>query len=146
LQFSDKLKVTDINGINYVLDPIRKKNIILQPEELVRQLLIQWFIQKTVYGRNSLQVEKLITINNLSKRFDIVVYDKKIQPFILIECKAPEIVINQQVFDQISVYNTHIKAPYLIVSNGIATWFAEQDSNNKMYTFYSKIPEWLLST
>ena len=125
------------------MDPVRKKNIILQPEEMVRQLLLQWFITKTVFGRNQLQVEKLISINDQTKRFDIVVYDKNTKPFLLVECKAPKVAINQHTFDQISVYNSSLKAPYLIVSNGLATWFAVQDSMNKKYTFFNSVPDWI---
>ena len=134
--------ISENKGIKYVMDPIRKKNIILQPEEMVRQLLLQWFITKTIYGRNSLQVEKLISINKLSRRFDIVVYDKKIQPFILVECKAPNVAIDQNVFNQISAYNSNLNAPYLLVSNGLGTWFAEQDIKLKQYHFFNNLPDW----
>lgn len=144
LQFSDLLMISEKKGTKYVADPIRKKNIILQPEEMVRQLLLHWFIAKTVFSRNSIQVEKLIHINHLSKRFDIVVYNKSVQPFILVECKAPGVTVDQNVFDQISVYNTALKAPYLMVSNGLGTWLAEQDFIRKKYNFFNKLPDWLL--
>ena len=88
LELSDKLIISEFDGIKYVTDPVRKKKLILQPEEMVRQLLILWFIEKTTINRNSLQVEKLIDVNHLSRRFDIVVYNREIQPYILVECKA----------------------------------------------------------
>ncbi len=146
LQFSDLLMISEKKGTKYVADPIRKKTIILQPEEMVRQLLLHWFITKTDFSRNSIQVEKLIHINHLSKRFDIVVYNKSVQPFILVECKAPGVTVDQNVFDQISVYNTALKAPYLMVSNGLGTWLAEQDFIRKKYNFFNKLPDWLLGT
>ena len=146
LQCKDLLVISEKNGVKYVMDPVRKKNIILQPEEMVRQLLLQWFITKTVFGRNQLQVEKLISINDQAKRFDIVVYNKSVQPYILVECKAPGVTVDQNVFDQISVYNTALKAPYLMVSNGLGTWLAEQDFILKKYNFFNKLPDWLLGT
>ncbi|MBK8515126.1 MAG: type I restriction enzyme HsdR N-terminal domain-containing protein [Saprospiraceae bacterium] len=144
LELSDKLIISEFDGIKYVTDPVRKKKLILQPEEMVRQLLILWFIEKTTINRNSLQVEKLIDVNHLSRRFDIVVYNREIQPYILVECKASAVPVTQNTFDQIASYNSVLRAPYLMVSNGHTTWFAHQDEANKQYTFYSEIPEWLL--
>jgi hypothetical protein len=138
--------ISEKNGIKYIFDPIRKKNIILQPEEMVRQLVIQWLIAKSVFSRNAIQVEKLVRINNLKRRFDILIYDKKTQPNVLIECKAPSEVINQSVFDQISVYNMAMKAPYLIVTNGHSSWMAQQNMEAKRYDFFSELPAWLITS
>jgi len=140
LHWKNELIISQKEGKTFVLDPIRKKKILLQPEELVRQLMIQWLIQNTEFNRNNIQVEKLIKINHLSRRFDIVVYDKNIQPYILIECKAPDIRISQSTFDQIAVYNMALSAPFLIITNGVVTYCVKTDHINKSYVFLEDIP------
>jgi len=140
LHWKNELIISQKEGKTFVLDPIRKKKILLQPEELVRQLMIHWLIDKTNFNRNNIQVEKLIKINNLSRRFDIVVYDKNTQPYILIECKAPDIRISQSTFDQIAVYNMALSAPYLIITNGLDTFCTKMDHINKSYVFFDEIP------
>ena len=146
LDFSSNVVLSEKDGIKYIFDPIRKKNIILQPEEMVRQLMILWLIEKSIFSRNAIQVEKLVRVNNLKKRFDILIYDKKTQPYVLIECKAPSSVINQSVFDQISVYNMAMKAPYLLVTNGHSSWLAQQNMEEKRYEFFLEVPVWLVTS
>lgn len=142
LKYRDQLKSKKENDKSYLFDPIRKKNIILQPEELVRQLCILWLINNQEIHRNAIQVEKLININGLSRRFDIVVYDKEIKPFILIECKSPSVKIKQSTFDQIAMYQMALNAPFLIVTNGIDCYIAEINHDEKKYIFYNQVPEW----
>ncbi len=142
LKYRDQLKSKKENDKSYLFDPIRKKNIILQPEELVRQLCILWLINNQEIHRNAIQVEKLININGLSRRFDIVVYDKEIKPFILIECKSPTVKIKQATFDQIAMYQMALKAPFLIVTNGLDSYIAEINHEDKKYNFYPQVPEW----
>lgn len=141
LKFKDSLIITVKDGKVLVRDPIRKKNIILQPEEMVRQLIIQFFILATNFHRNNIQVEKMIHINDLARRFDIVIYDKDIKPYILIECKAPDVHIDQSTFDQIAVYNMRLNAPYLLVSNGQNTYCAIMHHETKSYRFLRNLPD-----
>jgi len=129
------------NDRTYILDPIRKKYLVLQPEELVRQTCILWMIDQG-FSRNRLQVEKLIKINGLSRRFDIVVYDKEVRPYILVECKAPDVRIDQSTFDQIASYQMALNAPYLMVSNGISNYLAQMNHEVKQYRFFNEIPSW----
>jgi hypothetical protein len=140
LHWKDELILSQNAGKTFVFDPIRKKKIQLQPEELVRQLMIHWFLKKSNFNRNNIQVEKLITIHQLKRRFDIVVYDKNINPYILIECKAPDVRIAQATFDQIAVYNMALSAPYLMVTNGLETYCAMMDHLHKSYIFMDDIP------
>jgi len=141
LQWKDRLVTTQTVGKTYIYDPIRKKKVVLQPEELVRQLMIQWLIHETNFNRNNIQVEKKIKINNRNRRFDIVLYNKNTIPYILVECKSPEVQITQITFDQIAVYNMALRAPFLIVTNGLATYCVELDHIQKSYIFLSNIPE-----
>lgn len=129
------------NDRTYILDPIRKKYLVLQPEELVRQTCILWMIDQG-FSRNRLQVEKLIKINGLTRRFDIVVYDKEVRPFILVECKAPDVRIDQSTFDQIASYQMALNAPYLMVSNGISNYLAQMNHEVQQYRFFNEIPSW----
>ncbi len=140
LQWKNELIISQNAGKTFVFDPIRKKKIVLQPEELVRQLMVQWLLNKSNFNRNNIQVEKLITIHQLKRRFDIVVYDKNIRPYILIECKAPDVRIAQTTFDQIAVYNMALSAPFLIVTNGLETYCTIMDHSNKNYVFMNEIP------
>jgi len=129
------------NDRTYILDPIRKKYLVLQPEELVRQSCILWLIGQG-FSRNRLQVEKLIKINGLTRRFDIVVYDKQVRPYILVECKAPDVRIDQTTFDQIASYQMALNAPYLMVSNGISNYLAQMNHEVQQYRFFNEIPSW----
>jgi hypothetical protein len=140
LQWKNELIISQNAGKTFVFDPIRKKKIVLQPEELVRQLMVQWLLNKSNFNRNNIQVEKLVKIHQLNRRFDIVVYDKNIQPYMLIECKSPDIRITQTTFDQIAVYNMALSAPYLIVTNGLETYCAIMDHKSKSYVFMDEIP------
>ncbi len=141
LKYQEELQITYADGKAFVKDPIRKKNIILQPEELVRQLLLCYFIKSTNFHRNQIQVEKKIQIHDLIRRFDIVIYNKEVTPFLLVECKAPDIKINQSTFDQIAVYNMKLNAPYLLVSNGINTYCVQINHDTKSYEFLTEIPQ-----
>lgn len=129
------------NDRTYILDPIRKKYLVLQPEELVRQSCILWLIDQG-FSRNRLQVEKLIKINGLTRRFDIVIYDRQVRPYILVECKAPDVRIDQTTFDQIASYQMALNAPYLMVSNGISNYLAQMNHEVKQYRFFNEIPSW----
>ena len=129
------------NDRKYIFDPISKNYLVLQPEELVRQSCILWLIDQG-FSRNRLQVEKLIKINGLSRRFDIVVYYKEVRPYILVECKAPDVRIDQSTFDQIASYQMALNAPYLMVSNGISNYLAQMNHEVKQYRFFNEIPSW----
>jgi len=124
-----------------IFDEIRKKFIILTPEEWVRQHVVHYLLQDKKYPKSYINVEKIIKINNLNKRYDIVVYQPNGEVFLLIECKAPEITINQQTFDQIARYNLVLNAKYLMVSNGLNHYFCQMDFENQKYIFLKELPE-----
>ena len=92
-----------------IFDEIRKKFIIITPEEWVRQHVVQFLLQDKKYPKSHINVEKLLKINDLNKRYDVVVYNPDGSILILVECKAPEIKISQQTFDQIARYNLTLK-------------------------------------
>ena len=124
---------------NQTFDPIRRKWVAATPEEMVRQALIQYIITISAYQKSKVQVEKSLTLNGLTKRFDIVVYDKKVLPFMLIECKSFKVKIDQKVADQVARYNMVMGAPYILVSNGLVSYCASID-DNKDITFLNTLP------
>lgn len=125
-----------------IFDEIRKKFILLTPEEWVRQHVVQFLLQDKKYPKSYINVEKLIKINDLSKRYDGVVFEPNGEIFLLIECKAPEIPISQQTFDQIARYNLVLKAKYLMVTNGLNHYFCQMDFENEKYVFLKELPEY----
>jgi len=127
-----------------VFDEIRKKFIVLTPEEWVRIHVVQFLIQEKNYPKSLINVEKLIKINTISKRYDIVVYQPNGEIFLLIECKKPDVSINQLVFDQIARYNLTLKAKYLMVTNGLNHYFCQMDFEQERYVFLKDIPDYEL--
>ncbi|MCA1965859.1 MAG: type I restriction enzyme HsdR N-terminal domain-containing protein [Flavobacterium sp.] len=125
-----------------IFDEIRKKFILLSPEEWVRQHVVQFLLQDKKYPKSYINVEKLIKINDLSKRYDGVVFQPNGEIFLLIECKAPEVSISQQTFDQIARYNLVLKAKYLMVTNGLNHYFCQMDFENEKYVFLKELPEY----
>nr|WP_294775946.1 type I restriction enzyme HsdR N-terminal domain-containing protein [uncultured Flavobacterium sp.] len=123
-----------------IFDDIRKKFIILTPEEWVRQHTVQFLLQEKKYPKSYLNVEKLITINDISKRYDIVVFQPNGEIFLLIECKAPEVTITQKTFDQIARYNLKLNAKYLMVTNGLNHYFCQMDFEKEQYIFLKELP------
>ena len=124
-----------------IFDEIRKKFVILTPEEWVRQNVVRFLLDEKKYPKSYINVEKLIKINDLSKRYDIVVFQPNGKIFLLIECKAPEVPISQNTFDQIARYNMVLEAEYLMVTNGLNHYFCQIDLENEKYLFLKELPE-----
>ena len=123
-----------------IFDDIRKKFIILTPEEWVRQHTVQFLLQEKNYPKSHINVEKLIKVNDLNKRYDIVIFQPNGQLFLLVECKAPEVKITQDTFDQIARYNLKLKANYLMVTNGLNHYFCQMDFEKEHYVFLEELP------
>ena len=125
-----------------IFDEIRKKFILLTPEEWVRQHTVQFLLQDKKFPKSYINVEKLIKINDLSKRYDVVVFQPNGEIYLLIECKAPEVQITQQTFDQIARYNLVLNAKYLMVTNGLNHYFCQMDFENEKYIFLKELPDY----
>ena len=126
----------------YVFDEIRKKFILLTPEEWVRIHVVRFLLEVKKYPKSWVSVEKKIKINGLTKRYDVVVFQQDGSIFLLVECKQPNIEINQTTFDQIARYNMILKANYLMVTNGLNHYFCEMDFEKEHYLFLSDIPSY----
>lgn len=127
-----------------IFDQIRKKFILLTPEEWVRQHTIEYLIKDKNYPLSYINVEKLIKINDRNKRYDIVIFKPNGEIFLLIECKAPEVSISQATFDQIARYNLILNAEYLMVTNGLNHYFCQMDFENEKYIFLKDLPNFIL--
>lgn len=132
------------NGRIMIWGQIRKRWLVLQPEELIRQLAILYLIEEKKISKSKIQVEKKFLVLGLEKRFDILVYDDDFQPMLLVECKRPDVSIQQDVFDQISLYNIALKVPYLWLTNGPQNYACLIDWESKKYTFIDEVIESLL--
>ncbi|MDZ7876498.1 MAG: type I restriction enzyme HsdR N-terminal domain-containing protein [Saprospiraceae bacterium] len=129
---SDKLDIYDI---------VRRKYMVLQPEELVRQLVVHYLINEKNYPLSKMRVEMGLTVNERQKRCDILVFDNQFQPFLLVECKAATVQIDQTTFEQIARYNLVFRVPYLLVTNGITTYCCQMDYITEEVTFLDNLPD-----
>jgi predicted type IV restriction endonuclease len=125
-----------------IFDEIRKKFIILTPEEWVRQHVVRFLLEEKKYPKSLINVEKTLKVNGLRKRYDVVVYNPDGSIFVLIECKAPKIKIAQATFDQIARYNMTLKSEFLMVTNGLNHYFCQMDFENEKYIFLENLPNY----
>ena len=125
-----------------IFDDIRKKFILLTPEEWVRQHVVHFLLTDKKFPISHINVEKVLKINGLTKRYDVVVFRPDGRIFLLVECKAPEVVISQNTFDQIARYNMTMDAMHLMVTNGLNHYFCQIDNEQEKYMFLHDIPEY----
>ena len=125
-----------------IFDGIRKKYVALTPEEWVRQHLIHYLTTEKGYPATLISVETPLKYGQMDKRSDVLAYDRNGQPLMLAECKAPEIAITQKVFEQIAVYNLTIKAPYLMVTNGLQHYCLMAATDCSPACFLNEIPDY----
>ena len=137
-----KFKIKSSENKRFIFDNLRKKYIVLTPEEWVRQHFVSYLINEKRYPESIMAVEKQLTINGLKKRTDILIFNKKGEPDIIVECKAPSIEITQSTFDQIARYNLKLNAKYLIVTNGLSHFYCQIDHEKEAYTFLKEIPSY----
>jgi len=102
----------------FIFDEVRKQWVALSPEEWVRQNFLQYLIQTKKYPASLIAIEKEIFLGDVKKRFDIVVYDSNTAPWMLIECKEMNIILNEAVLNQVLRYNINLQVPYLVVTSG----------------------------
>lgn len=114
--YSFKLK--RVNEQTQIYDDIRRKWLVCSPEEWVRQHIVKW-LNDQGYPKALTAVEHALKLNGMTKRADVVIFDRQGKPFILVECKAPEVTVNQQVLDQATRYNLTLGVPFLLLTNGL---------------------------
>ena len=126
----------------YIFDEIRKKHLVLTPEEWVRQHFIQYLIRDKKFPRTLIQIEGGLSLNQLQKRTDIVIFNTAGERIMVIECKAPAVKISQGVFDQAARYNSVHKAKWLVVTNGIKHCYAQINHLSESFHFYEELPDY----
>lgn len=140
-RFAPQLNLKKEGGKKWVQCGIRKNWLVLQPEEFVRQLLLHFLLSDMKYNRNRITIERGIHVNEKQKRTDLLIFDREMRPFLLIECKAPKIPLDEAVFRQVSTYNSSLRVPYLMVSNGRESYVAEIDYQDESFRFMPAVPE-----
>jgi len=134
-----QFRLKQIDEMPFIFCGIRKKWLLLTPEEWVRQHVVNFLVQEKNYHKSAIGAEVIIHINGMKKRADLIVY-KKEKPFLIVECKAPSIPISQATFDQIARYNLELNADYLMVTNGINHYYCQMDFERELYTFLPELP------
>jgi len=127
---------------HWVFDSIRKKYLVLTPEEWVRQHFVWFLIYECGCPKNLIAVEMGLRVHQMRRRSDIVVFNKRGKACLIVECKAPHIRINQKTFDQIAQYNIQLQVKYLVVSNGLQHYCCYVDWDNKSYHFIENVPHY----
>ena len=125
-----------------IFDEIRKKFIVLTPEEWVRQHVVRFLLVEKNFPKSYINVEKVLKINGLTKRYDVVVFNPDGSIFLAVECKAPGVPISQHTFDQIARYNMTLKAVHLMVTNGLNHYFCQMDHEAEQYIFLPDAPHY----
>jgi len=115
---------------------------MLTPEEWVRQHYVSFLIEEKKYPASLIAIEKKLTVNGLTKRSDILVFNTKGEPEIIVECKSPSVKITQDTFDQIARYNLKLNANYLIITNGLQHFYCKIDFQRERYAFLPEIPDY----
>jgi len=133
-------KLTDQNGQLFIFDEIRKKQIMLTPEEWVRQHYVRYLIQSKGYPKSLIKLEGGLKLHGMQKRSDVVVFNTQGQKILMVECKAPDVVIDQKVFDQIARYNMTHKIELLAVTNGLQHYYCTIDFDKSSYQFIAELP------
>jgi hypothetical protein len=135
------LRIRNREGKQEVFDQVRKKYVRLTEEEWVRQHFLHFLIIQKNVPPSLIAVETTIRYNNLTKRCDIVVYNRNGKPVLVVECKAPEIAISQDVFNQVAMYNMTLKVKFLVVTNGMEHYSCEIDHEKVSFRFLNDIPD-----
>jgi hypothetical protein len=130
------------NGRTHIFDPIRRKFIRLTPEEWVRQNFIRYLNEEKQIPTAFISVEKGFRLHKLHKRTDILIHDRNGNVRAIVECKAPDVVIDRSVFDQILRYNLAYKVPFIIITNGLNHYCCNLDHETSQYCFLKELPDY----
>jgi len=140
-QYSFRIK--DKHDKKLIFDGFRRRWVALTPEEWVRQNFVRYLTEEKHYPASLVAIERSLRMNQRDFRTDIVLFSKSGNPLIVVECKAPEVKISQQVFDQIARYNLDLRVSYLIVTNGLTHYCCQFNQEQLSYTFLPEIPDYL---
>lgn len=142
LKYQPKLNIEYKNNQKYIFGLIRKKYLVLTPEEIVRQLILHYLVEEKGYPKNRIRAEMGLEVNTMTKRCDILVFNKALEPVLLVECKSAKVKVDHKVFDQIAQYNMTLKVPYLLVTNGPVNYCSIINQEEKSFEFLEEIPDY----
>jgi Type I restriction enzyme R protein N terminus (HSDR_N) len=128
------------NGRTEIWDIIRRKYVWLTPEEWVRQHFVHYLIAQK-YPKNLISIEKGLYYGQLLKRSDVVVYDREMKPFMLVECKAPNVAIDRQTYAQSAVYQQILQSRYMALTNGMHSIFASRNPEKQSWEWSEELPK-----
>jgi hypothetical protein len=134
-------KIKKENEKHLIFDQIRRRYVVLTPEEWVRQNFVSFLSEHKKFPKSLIANEVSIKFNGLKKRCDTLIYNRQGEILLIVEYKAPHIHITQEVFDQIAIYNMKLRVQYMIVSNGIEHYCCRIDYEKSRYEFLQEIPE-----
>ena len=134
-------KLKRVEGSKFIFDEVRKKYVKLTPEEWVRQNLVQYLHQQKKYPLSLMSIEHALKYNGMSKRADILCFNKEGKPLLMVECKASSVKINQNVFEQIARYNFDLQVPLLMVSNGLEHYCCRMNYETRTFDFLKELPQ-----
>jgi hypothetical protein len=136
--FSFRYKEYD--GIKFIFDDIRRKFVVLTPEEWVRQNFLRYMADHLFYPAGLTGVEKMLKVNGLSQRCDIVLFNRAGLPVLMVECKAPSVPVGESVLRQAARYNTVLKVPYLLLTNGLRHYCIYTNTETGAFSAINKFP------
>lgn len=137
-----EIKIGGTKNKPTIFDFLRRKHVALTPEEWVRQHFVHYLVEHKGYPRELLANEVELRVGEKRLRCDTLLYNRKLQPVMIIEYKAPTIELQEKVFDQIASYNILLHVDYLVISNGITHYCCRMDYENKKYLFLKEIPDY----
>jgi hypothetical protein len=137
-----RFRMKEEGGKRYLFDGLRRSWLLLTPEEWVRQNFVQYLLQELHYPASLIALEKEIRLHDLRKRFDVLVYDKDHRPWMLVECKAPEVPLSPAVLDQVLRYNISVPVHFIVITNGAGTiaWKKEEGRLVEL----AELPGWVI--
>ena len=124
-----------------IFDFLRRRHVALTPEEWVRQHFVHFLVEHKGYPKGLLANEVELSVGEKNLRCDSILYDPSLKPRMIVEYKAPSVIVTQKVFQQIATYNLLLHVDYLVVSNGLAHYCVKMDYDNQQYLFLVDIPE-----
>ncbi|RAV99178.1 type I restriction enzyme HsdR N-terminal domain-containing protein [Pseudochryseolinea flava] len=133
-------KLSKVEGRIMIFDPLRKKHLVLTPEEWVRQHFVNYLVTELKYPKALIRLEGGLSYNQLQKRSDIVVFDRDAKPWMVIECKAPDQILSNETLHQASTYNATLRAKFLVVTNGLSHFFFSTDWSSGVVQSLNDLP------
>ncbi len=140
--FEPKIRKKEASSDSEIFDPLRRRYVALTPEEWVRQHFVHYLISEKKYPASLIANEAGIKLNSLTRRCDTVVYNTRLEPVMIVEYKEPRVKITQEVFNQVVRYNSVLKVPFIVVTNGLIHYCCRMDYEKMEYEYLTDIPTW----